>query len=122
LRRASGSGTIEIMDIEFLYWEDCPSYREALDRLRRILGEKGAGGEIRLVEVNTDEIARRLSFPGSPTIRINGRDIDPAGAREQRVGLSCRIYHDAAGKVSPLPSEGLIRRALDAERKEADGT
>jgi hypothetical protein len=110
------------MKIELLYWEECPSYRDALDRLKKVLDENNRFETVRLVEVNTDEAARRLSFPGSPTIRINGRDIDAAGASGQRVGLACRIYHNAAGKVSPLPSEGLIREAVQKEAKEVEGT
>jgi hypothetical protein len=109
------------MKIDFLYWEECPSHPDALGRLKKLLKACGIRAEIRMVEVNTDEDARRLSFPGSPTIRINGCDIDPAGAREQRVGLACRIYHDATGKVGPLPSEAMIREALETERKETDG-
>jgi hypothetical protein len=109
------------MKIDFLYWKECPSHPEALERLKRLLAESGKSPEIRMVEVRTDEEARRLSFPGSPTIRIDGRDIDPAGAREQRAGLSCRIYHDAAGRPGPLPSEALIREGIERGRKETDG-
>lgn len=102
------------MEIEFLYWEDCPSHPEALRRLGAVMRSLNVEAEIRRTEVATDEEAVRLSFPGSPTIRINGTDIDPAGAAVQRAGLSCRIYHDRSGRVTPLPPEHLIREALAA--------
>ena len=103
--------------IDFLYWEDCPSYRNALDRLKEILNQTGIQAQVNLIEINTEEEARRFGFPGSPTIRVDGKDIDPKGSKKQRVGLSCRIYHDETKKVTPLPPEGMIRNALEAGLK-----
>ena len=100
------------MKIEFFYWEDCPSYRNALARLEAILIQTGIEEKVNRFEVNTDEEAKNHAFLGSPTIRINGSDIDPDGAKEQRVGLSCRIYHEDDGRVTPLPPEKIIREAL----------
>ncbi len=106
-----------MMKIEFLFWEDCPSYPNALERLKGILDQMEIRAELDRIEVNTDEEAVRLVFPGSPTIRINGRDIDPEGAREQRVGLSCRIYHDSSGQVTSVPPEEMIRAAVEKARE-----
>src|SRR5215204_862459 len=58
------------MRVELLYFEGCPSYLKAEETLRGVLTREDA--EIELVAVNTDEEARRLRFPGSPTIRIDG--------------------------------------------------
>ena len=44
-----------------------------------------------LVEIATDEQARRERFFGSPTIRIDGEDVIPP-AKGDPVGLSCRLY------------------------------
>jgi hypothetical protein len=108
------------MKIEFLYWEDCPSYPNAFGKLKGLMSDLKITDEVIRIEVNTDEEAREHAFPGSPTIRINGDDIDPGGANEQRVGLSCRIYHDADGRITPVPPDALIRKALEkALRKEA---
>lgn len=100
--------------IEFLYWKECPSHAEAWTRLHRVLERSGVRADIHRIEVESEEQARRLGFPGSPTIRINGRDIDPQGAGGSRYGLTCRIYHDPAGRGIPLPTEELIQTALDA--------
>ena len=99
------------MQVTFLYFEDCPSHAEALARLRRVMAEEGVAAEIEIVRVETDEAARRWQFPGSPTIRINGQDIDPVPT-DAYFGLSCRAYHLEDGRISPLPSVDMIRRAV----------
>ena len=105
------------LKIEFLYWEDCPSHGMAWERLQAILKEKNLKPQVARIQIKTDEDARQWSFCGSPTIRINGRDIDPQGAQAQRIGLNCRIYHIPDGRVVPLPSEEMIRKAIDLALK-----
>lgn len=100
--------------IEFLYWEECPSHPEARRRLREVMGEMGIEAGVEEIEVLTDEDAHRLQFPGSPTIRVGGRDIDPAGASQTGTALTCRVYHLEDGRFSPVPSKDMIRRAFQA--------
>jgi hypothetical protein len=69
---------------------------------------------LEVVEIETESDAARESFPGSPTIRIDGDDIQPPG--ENPIGLSCRVYRRADGGVSPLPDPAEIRAALRAAR------
>ncbi len=102
------------MRIEFLYWEGCPSHPEALARLRAVLRQEGLPDAVEIIRVDTEEEAAARSFPGSPTIRINGADIQPPG--DNPIGLSCRVYHTDDGRVTPLPTEAMIRRALRAAR------
>jgi hypothetical protein len=97
--------------IELLYWEGCPSHPEALELLRTVLAERGVALEVDVREVHTDAEAEVLRFPGSPTIRIDGRDVDPAGA-DGHPSLSCRIYHVEDGRVSPVPSRKQLEDAL----------
>ncbi len=97
--------------IELLYWEGCPSHPEAQALLERILAERDLEIEIERREVRTEEEARALRFPGSPAIRIDGRDIDPAGA-DARPTLACRIYRLPDGRVSPVPSREQIKEAI----------
>ena len=68
------------MKIEVLYWDGCPSHPEALELLQAVLAERGVEATVELREVLTDEEAEALRFPGSPTIRVDGRDVDAAGA------------------------------------------
>jgi hypothetical protein len=101
------------MDIELLYYQECPSHEKALKRLFRAVAEEGLDVPVRVVEVKTDEEAEQLRFVGSPTIRVDGRDIDqPEPGPPYR--LACRAYGLEDGRISPHPSEGMVRRALRA--------
>jgi hypothetical protein len=97
--------------IELYWWEGCPSHPEALALLREVIAERGLHAEVELREVHTEEDAEALAFPGSPTIRVDGRDVDPAGAGG-RPALTCRIYRTADGRVSPIPSREQLEEAL----------
>lgn len=90
------------MKVEILYSADCPNFLPARDRLKAILAEEGFNADLLEIEV----IGSEPGFIGSPTIRVNGLDIE-AGARELEVnGAACRLYDGG------LPSESMIRMAL----------
>jgi hypothetical protein len=72
----------------------------------------GIDAPVQEIEVLTDEQARRLQFPGSPTIRVDGIDVDPAGGSQMGTALTCRVYLLEDGRYSPVPSKEMIRRAL----------
>jgi hypothetical protein len=97
--------------IELLYWKGCPSYPEAKALLEDALSARGIEAPIEMREVRTQEEAETLRFPGSPTIRIDGRDVDPAGANG-RPALNCRIYHRPDGRVSPVPTREQLEAAV----------
>ena len=99
------------MKVELLYWDGCPSHPEALELLRETLAERGVEADVELREVRTQEEAEALRFPGSPTIRIDGRDVDQAGAGA-RPALTCRIYHLPGEGVSPVPTREQLLEAL----------
>jgi glutaredoxin len=99
------------MKIELLHWDGCPSLPEARRLLDDVLRERGLDPEVELRHVETQEEAEALGFPGSPTIRIDGRDIDPEGA-SARPALTCRIYRLPDGRVSPVPSREQLEEAL----------
>ena len=99
------------MKVELLFWDGCPSYPEALALLREVLDERGIGELVDIREVHTHDEAVELTFPGSPTIRVDGRDVDPAGASAPP-SLSCRVYHLPSGRVSPVPSRLQLEEAF----------
>ncbi len=99
------------MRVELYFWEGCPSYPEARQLLQEVLDERGIRVPIEMREVRTHEEAAELEFPGSPTIRIDGRDVDAAGAEGPAV-LACRVYRLPDGRVSPLPSRQQLEEAL----------
>jgi hypothetical protein len=64
-------------------------------------------------EVDTDAMAQREGFVGSPTIRVDGADISPP-AEGDPTGLACRVYRRRDGTTSPLPDPDDLREALGA--------
>ena len=104
------------MHIEFLYWEDCPSHERALEILREVLAAEGVDAQVQIRRIDTDDEAQTERFLGSPTIRIDGIDIDPAAGEQSFYALSCRAYTRDDGRISPLPPAEMIRRAVRAAR------
>ncbi|MFN4182129.1 MAG: DUF2703 domain-containing protein [bacterium] len=100
------------MEIEFLYFSGCPSYERALELLKEAMAQEGISEEIRIYRIDTEEEAQKHRFIGSPTIRINGKDIDPNVPPDTPYRATCRIYRTEEGKFSPLPPYGLILQAL----------
>jgi hypothetical protein len=100
--------------VSFLYYEECPSHDLALERLRAVMAEEGVADDVEVVKVETEEQARELRFVGSPTIRVDGQDIDPPS--DSPYALTCRAYRLEDGRISPLPSRDMIRRALRLAR------
>lgn len=104
------------MNIQFLYFPDCPSHQDAIKRLRTVLDEMAQFAFIETIRIDTEEEAQHYQFVGSPTIRINGHDIDPVPP-SANYGLSCRIYQWEDGRFSPLPSPDMIRRGIEQARQ-----
>lgn len=103
------------MRLEILYFDGCPAYRAAEETLREALAEEGVEAGVEMVPVNTDEEARRLRFPGSPTIRVDGRDLFPGGAEEREDWrLGCRVYATPEG-LKGSPNIEMLREALAKE-------
>jgi hypothetical protein len=100
------------MRVELLWWEGCPSFSESLEDLRRILREEGVAADVELVEVRSDEQAQAERFPGSPTIRLDGRDAIPPAAGAEPFSLTCRVYRLRDGRVSPTPDPDDLREAV----------
>lgn len=98
------------MRIQFLWWQGCPSHPAAWQRLQEVLAEQEIEARIEQIEIRSEEDAEQWRFPGSPTILVNGNDIDPSAPPTYR--LTCRLYFKEDGRPSPLPSKEMIRRAL----------
>jgi hypothetical protein len=98
-------------EVEFLWWRGCPSSEEALAQLREEMAAAGLDPEAVIVhELHTDEEAEQESFVGSPTIRVDGEDIQAPG--DEPVGLTCRVYRLRDGRASPLPDRADLADAL----------
>ena len=98
--------------VELLWWEGCPSTEEALNLLRGAMSELGLDpSTIRVTEIQTDDEARSAGFVGSPTILVDGADVQPPDPDDE-IGLTCRIYRSRDGRVSPLPDPEDLKAAL----------
>ena len=100
------------MKIEILHFDGCPTYRVTENTLRQVLAEESLEAEVELVAVNSDEEARRLRFPGSPTIRVEDRDLFPTPEREDW-RLVCRVYATPEGLMGS-PTAQMLKAALFA--------
>jgi hypothetical protein len=99
--------------VELLFWDGCPSHPQALADLRAAMAQVGLDPDTVVVrEVDTDQRAERERFVGSPTIRIDGEDVEPA-PDDEPVGLTCRVYRLRDGRVSPTPDPATVRDALE---------
>lgn len=103
------------MKVEVLYVLDCPHRPRAVEELRNVLLAEGVTTEIDEVAVRNSSVARELKFRGSPTIRINGRDIAGESLEPELHALACRIYPGA--KEAGVPPVEMIRRAVREARE-----
>jgi len=98
------------MDIELLYFEDCPSWKNALVTLQAIVEEYGISSKISLIRVETQDGAVLHRFVGSPTIRLNKKDLFPTD--QDQFALGCRIYQTSEG-LKGLPTKEMLLEKLE---------
>ena len=103
------------MRVEVLYFEGCPHFEPTLESIEEVVDRLGVDAEIETIRVEDETQARRLGFLGSPSVRVDGDDIEPGADTETKVGLGCRVYPTADGS-SGIPPDVLIERALRSHR------
>lgn len=96
------------MIVEMLHTEGCPHAEEYLPRLRRLVTEAGVSEPVRVRTVADTEDAQRERFLGSPTVRVDGRDVDPGAGARRDYGLSCRLYRGPSGLSGRPPDEWVL--------------
>ena len=106
-----GGGTGPALRIELLYFGGCPSHDALLPRVRGMLDGAEIGDKVELRRVESVEEAERERFLGSPTLRVDGHDIEPGADQRTDFGLKCRLYRTAAGTAG-LPPDGMVLKAL----------
>jgi hypothetical protein len=94
------------MVIEVFYVPGCPNHHAAIQNLRNALRFVAIDAPIQEIAVTNEAMARQLKFPGSPTIRVDGRDVEPNA--HDSYGVACRLYSNGTG-VPPLEA---LRRAV----------
>jgi len=96
--------------IKILYTDTCPFWKETLQLINEVATDMKTKVTIKKVKVKNEEDAKRLRFPGSPTVRINGVDIDPA-AKPTEGFIGCRIYVNN-GRAQELPPKEMVKSAF----------
>jgi hypothetical protein len=102
--------------IELLYFASCPHWQQTADTVRAILADGGLTNSVvlKLISVGNDEEAQRRRFLGSPTIRVNGKDVDPSVDGSAQFGLQCRLY-GCGERFVGVPPAAWIQAALGIE-------
>jgi hypothetical protein len=97
--------------VEVLYFDGCPNHEAYLPRLRGLLDVAGVQARIELRRIESVEAAERERFLGSPTVRVDGHDVDPAAAQRDDYGLKCRLYASDDG-LRGTPPDAWVLNAL----------
>jgi hypothetical protein len=97
--------------IELLTFDGCPHEEATISLVAELARELGLTPNVRLIEVRDSATATRLRFLGAPTIRVEGRDVEPSADDRRDYGLACRLYRTPAG-MSPTPDKTWVRTAL----------
>jgi hypothetical protein len=103
------------MRVEVLFLPGCPKYQAAARSVHEALVRSGASEEIELTRIATAEDAERRRFLGSPTVRVDGRDVDPGAGDRDDFGLKCRLYRSAAGTAGAPRSSGSVLRSRERD-------
>jgi hypothetical protein len=98
------------MRIEVLYFDGCPNHAPTVERVKQMAGDLSVQAKVEEIEVTSLDQAQQLRFLGSPTVRVNGLDIDPSARQRTNYGLSCRVYSGVFG----VPPDDLIMAALQS--------
>lgn len=99
--------------VELLYFDGCPNHHGTAELVRTLARETGVDVDIELVAVPDAEGAKRLRFLGSPTLRVDGRDVEPGSDERTEYQHACRVYRTASG-LRGQPDAEWIRDALRA--------
>lgn len=103
------------MKVEVLYVAGCPSHPAAVTLVKGVLAAEGVAVEIQEVLVSDERMAAELKFLGSPSIRINGRDVVRTSRESHGFALRCRLY--PGSKQIGLPQAELVHRAIREARQ-----
>ena len=103
------------MKVEVLYFAGCRNHEAFMPRLRTLLDRAGVDEEVRLVHVESDDEAQATGFLGSPSLRVDGRDVEAGAAERGDFGLKCRLYQTSGG-LSGTPPDELVLAALTHAR------
>jgi len=97
--------------VEVLHIQGCPNYPDVLSLIERVQAELGIEAEVCTRLIADQAAAEAAQFAGSPTVQINGRDVEPDHAPPATATLACRLYR-VGHEVVRHPEDGWIRDVL----------
>jgi hypothetical protein len=97
--------------VEFLWFDGCPGHERARALLDEVISDTAPGTAVTSINASDPAVAAAHRFPGSPTIRVDGRDIDPALVDPGDYTPRCRLYRTPDG-LRGVPPRELIEAAL----------
>lgn len=101
----------KINSVELLYFDDCPSWSVALDNIKEALSKLEIPVNVSLIRIDTHNDAQKYEFSGSPSIRVNKKDIFPVS--HTNYALMCRMYQAKEGFKGFPTVEMIIRNIWD---------
>ena len=104
------------MKVELYYLDGCPSWQRARENLEHALQLEQISAQVEAILVADSADVQLKRFIGSPTIRLDGVDIEGPGAETRGYGYGCRVYADGSCTAG-WPSVNQVRRALQRERR-----
>ena len=104
------------MKVEIFYFSGCPNYEAAAARVREVLRQERTDADIVEIEITDGIAAQAAGFLGSPTIRVDGQDVELGARMAATFGLTCRTYV-AAGKRCGVPPREWIQAAVRELRR-----
>ena len=99
------------MKIEILYFDACPSWKQAVDNLEAVLAALEIETRVALVRVENQAEAEAHQFVGSPSIRVNGIDLFPTD--QDHYALGCRVYPTPEG-FRGWPTKVMLQEKLSS--------
>lgn len=99
--------------VQVLSFAACPNAEPALALVERVGAELGIDADVETIEVEDADQAEALRFLGSPSIRVDGRDVEPGADNRSDFALSCRVYSSESG-LKGHPDERWLRDAFQA--------
>ena len=107
------ASSVKLVDVRLLFFDDCPNWRVANDRLRTLACEF-TDVTVAHHRVETPDEAERVGFRGSPPILIDGAD--PFATDSDSVGgLSCRVFKTPDGFAGSPTLEQLRHVFVDTQ-------
>jgi hypothetical protein len=94
--------------VELLYFDGCPGYESLLPRLRKLLTEHAPDATLELRAIETPDAAAEHRFLGSPSVRVDGRDVEPGADTREEFGLECRLYVTPGGRTREPPDVWIV--------------